>query len=126
MPLIQDSPLDSLSINYGLNDLKADAFAAIAPACEDQIRIEGEIARYVDQVKYVPPATAVKVCTGWCSITNWSTYPWNYTRWDQCINSKSALQAKVNALLLNPYSAQVRQDFLSCTGLSLPEPSFGA
>ena len=67
----------------------------------------------------------MKVCTDWCTIANWSTYPWNYNRWNQCISSKAELQAKVNTLVLNPYSAQARQDFLDCTGLALPTPDFG-
>ena len=53
LPLSQDSPLASLSINLGLTSLRDEAFAAITDACKDKLRIEEEIAKYVDQVKYI-------------------------------------------------------------------------
>ena len=124
-PLKEDSATNSLSVNYGLENLRDEAKTAQKIPCDQQKEYEEEIAELVDKVKAFKQEVPTRVCTGWCAI-NWASYSPDLSKHKKCINNFTELEKEVDKVLADPYNQSVQNNFADCVGFTIPFQNFGA
>lgn len=127
IPLSNDTPLDLLTINYGLNRLRSDASDAAFIACAKEVELTNDMKPYTEEIKWVN--WLVDTTTfGWCALGSWSGQFFDTSIYNTVCDGnkdKASFEASVDNLLNDRYNPSARFEFGTCTGKFINEPNFG-